>query len=810
MVGNRSPNRILDVGCATGEMTRELKRAFPTAQVVGVDFVSEVASRAKATQEGCEFLAAGLPLLPFKSESFDLVVASEILYYSPQDVRHAAWNALLDVLSVDGLLIFTSFADNGEKYMSVGEIAEKMQGFSEVRYEYTYNRLYFLLSSSLTKLSELKRACEKGIHSVDAQSKLSLFVLKMLDKHLLGSAIRAVAPILHRFSSGILSWKWLPESLNAVSALFGKCFMSNVLVAGCNMKSTGQVLQGRVCGAELCESLRGVKVFLSDPTGQERLASISGPDGSWTIKDRKEGETVKFTAPGYVDKYYDDKPPELVRLLEDKICAYQDKLWFVPGEVAAVRVHSPVSYTAVLFRYGIQKEIVSSLGKKDSQLQRVPDGKFVDFGPQWEESFKYQIPTDALPGLYSLALTDENGACFAIPFVVSTPRGEYGERCRLLVLASTTTWHSYNVWGGRSRYRNFEDEESSQFMPSRPNTIRARTERFANRWVPQNILDVLRKVLGRPLQGEQSQSWRYNRLSITRPFPYCGLESDNVHEPFTSHLAAGEWRVLAWLEREGFKYDIVSGADLHENPDLLAHYDAVILSTHCEYWTREMFAGLKRHHENNGLWVLNLSGNSIYREIKFYGDGSICWRGLFHETCADESAVTGVRLCLNAYGTCAPFKIKDPGHWVFQGLKLPRNKKFGLKSLNTGVYVESPRYNPSRPGIKEGLLGSGASGWETDRITDTSAPDVHIVAQGCNPGGADMVVREPKGGRGGMFSASSIVFGGALLLDDVASGMVANVLTRSLQAKNTNLKANVLKTKPSNQQGVELNAVDCG
>ncbi|WP_198264130.1 hypothetical protein [sulfur-oxidizing endosymbiont of Gigantopelta aegis] len=50
-------------------------------------------------------------------------------------------------------------------------------------------------------------------------------------------------------------------------------------------------------------------------------------------------------------------------------------------------------------------------------------------------------------------------------------------------------------------------------------------------------------------------------------------------------------------------------------------------------------------------------------------------------------------------------------------------------------------------------------------------------------GGADMVVREPSGSRGGMFSASSISFPAALLIDYRASQLVKNILTRALDDK---------------------------
>ena len=43
-----------------------------------------------------------------------------------------------------------------------------------------------------------------------------------------------------------------------------------------------------------------------------------------------------------------------------------------------------------------------------------------------------------------------------------------------------------------------------------------------------------------------------------------------------------------------------------------------------------------------------------------------------------------------------------------------------------------------------------------------------------------MVVREPAADHGGVFSASSITFGGSLLIDPVTSRITRNVLERAL------------------------------
>ena len=78
----------------------------------------------------------------------------------------------------------------------------------------------------------------------------------------------------------------------------------------------------------------------------------------------------------------------------------------------------------------------------------------------------------------------------------------------------------------------------------------------------------------------------------------------------------------------------------------------------------------------------------------------------------------------------------------------------------------------------------GASGWETDKISKTAHDKFIVIAKGMNKkGGADMVIREHSNNRGGVFSASSIVFGASLLIDNIASEIIKNILKKCLESK---------------------------
>lgn len=536
---------------------------------------------------------------------------------------------------------------------------------------------------------------------------------------------------------------------------------------------------GIVKSAELAEPLQGVEITCADEDGVPVGKAVTDAQGRWSIENRDlpRTGTLHFEKEDFVPKSYTvDSVPETVRLLENRLIGYQDRLWFHPGEEVTAYIHAPESYDATLCRHGLKKAVVEAFPGNAPQTQQVPDKNFVENGLHWEPGLTYRIPETADPGLYSLLLESKGQPDFAVPFVVSTPPD--APQCNdILVLASTNNWISYNVWGGRNRYRNFEDGLSEPYLwdPGFFTDLLAK----AGKLFPQPLVRAVKKTIGMP---QSDPDWKFKKLSIKRPFINCALEGDDVMSPFTNHLAAGEWRVLAWLEQETINYDMASCFELHQNPDILQNYKAIILSTHCEYWSREMYYALKQNHLENGLSILNLSGNSIYREVEFFEDGSHrCSSLKFGDSVEDETKLLGVRFSEADFATCAPYKILKPDHWIFEGLSVEKGQRFGTSSLNRELPGGTDRYDPGKPGVRSGLQGNGASGWETDKLGSAAPDDFIKVAKGQNRwGGADMVVRNQKGRRGGVFSASSITFGGALLTDPACSALTKNVLNRFL------------------------------
>jgi hypothetical protein len=134
----------------------------------------------------------------------------------------------------------------------------------------------------------------------------------------------------------------------------------------------------------------------------------------------------------------------------------------------------------------------------------------------------------------------------------------------------------------------------------------------------------------------------------------------------------------------------------------------------------------------------------------------------FHATVAPEASLLGVVTTETGIMTAAPYRVVQADHWVFEGTGLQNGDIFGVPSLHERC-----------PG--------GASGHETDKISRSSPDGTVLLAKGLNPdnGGAEMVYYATKSG-GAVFSAGSITWPLALLVDPHISRVTSNVIRRFL------------------------------
>lgn len=529
-------------------------------------------------------------------------------------------------------------------------------------------------------------------------------------------------------------------------------------------------------------ALMGVGIEFQDGANNTVAIVESSPRGA-VFADLEPGKyKVTLHKEGYGPKIVQlaieaDHKPYQFRLLSNRIVGYMWPKWVKSGDRGEFRVHATEAYRLSFWRYGLEKEFIKLISWIDehgpvANQQITPDGDYVQTGVQWNQRGYGAPSTSSLleapekSGLYYIHAEGESGEFFSFPWIVAPAK----PTAKIAVLASTNTWNAYNNFGGRSNYVN------ADHLPETP-IVNARLE------------------LSRYYYGGQYPEWRhpdeaYLPLSFERPewlnhVPEFTEVYDNIEGRQACHVAPTEWRLLAWLEREGFEYDFYSEYQLHAGELDLDAYSIVISAVHPEYWSADMYHRIKAWVYERGGKFMYLGGNGLNAEVEFIDEATMrvnnqvvghpsgggvrdpedpdrTFESRFHRNVESEANLLGVVFTEAGVMTAAPYAVEDPDHWVFAGTGLQKGDLFGIESQHERI-----------PG--------GASGHETDKRSASSPANTVLLAKGTNPddGGAEMVIYDTDSG-GSVFSVGSITYCACLLVDEPLSQITVNVINKFL------------------------------
>ena len=122
-VGIAPGERVLDVGCGTGVLTREAAdRVGPTGHVAGLDLNQSMLTVAEEMRPEIEWRLGDAVDLPFDNASFDIVVSQFMLMFVPDGV--AALKEMWRVLSPAGRLCIAVWSDS-TGYEALADIAKR-------------------------------------------------------------------------------------------------------------------------------------------------------------------------------------------------------------------------------------------------------------------------------------------------------------------------------------------------------------------------------------------------------------------------------------------------------------------------------------------------------------------------------------------------------------------------------------------------------------------------------------------------------------------------------------------------------------
>ena len=184
-------------------------------------------------------------------------------------------------------------------------------------------------------------------------------------------------------------------------------------------------------------------------------AALPSGDFKFTLwKDRFSGKRVDVTLPS--------AGPLQLRLLSNKLVGYMHPKWAQAGEKSEFRVHSSEEYNLKMFRYGLQKEFIQTIGVYDEHgpgatQQCTPDGDYTKTGVQFNRQgfsnnphHNQNVVAPKRSGLYYMHAEGVSGEFYSFPFIVAPAAA--APKAPIAVLLANMNWNAYNNWGGRSSY----------------------------------------------------------------------------------------------------------------------------------------------------------------------------------------------------------------------------------------------------------------------------------------------------------------------------------------------------------------------
>ncbi|GAA1840584.1 N,N-dimethylformamidase beta subunit family domain-containing protein [Asanoa iriomotensis] len=287
-----------------------------------------------------------------------------------------------------------------------------------------------------------------------------------------------------------------------------------------------------------------------------RQVAPSGPEES--TRERTIGFTV------HDRRFGDDR--------RGQIAGYASATSVAPGETLDfhVSVSPAADYRIEVYRvghYGGRGERLLAAspwlaGRTQAEPSVDPKTRMVRCA--WERGWRLRVGPDWVSGFYLALLTNADGWCRWVPFVVRDTRPAAG-----LVIVPTSTYQAYNMWPhdgrlGASLYYGFD-------------------------------------ATGEPVATLRSRS-----VSHDRPYQDDGLPA----------LAEHDMGFVRWAEEHGADLGYATSEDLDSGRVDPGRHRAVIFCGHDEYWTTAMRRAVATARDH-GTSLVFLSANNCYWRVRY-------------------------------------------------------------------------------------------------------------------------------------------------------------------------------------------------
>lgn len=348
---------------------------------------------------------------------------------------------------------------------------------------------------------------------------------------------------------------------------------------------------------------------------------------------------------------------------------------------------------------------------------------------RWLPTLEWQIPPDARSGLYVVRLRWESeGKELWNHATVVVRRSTRLKTAPILLLTATNTWRAYNA---------------AAFGKPRPGP----RQLCGTDGLPNGVGDPPAFSFYRGHAGGQGTYQVGRRMPWPASGPYLRYGDATEY----SHLARADRFAQAWLEQEGYDYEMVSDYDLHREGHRMLGHQVWVINGHSEYWSIEMYQALQKFLANGGRLIV-LSGNSLFWRVSYDPAGEVMecrkvdapgdqlrphQRGeAWH--CHDGKRGGMLRECgypgwaligLETLGWNNQGNVQNFGPWIAEGTDHP--------------IFHQPEETGLKPGDRFGWAGPGTTPMANGHEFDVRLSTLAAMAAGPVPPGAVMPTDPP-------------------------------------------------------------------
>ena len=259
---------------------------------------------------------------------------------------------------------------------------------------------------------------------------------------------------------------------------------------------------------------------------------------------------------------------------DNRINGFSTKMSLNSGETVhfKINVEAGATYTLKIYRIGYYggngARLLQNLGLLQGVAQPAgisdPVTGMIDCS-NWSESAAWNIPIDAVSGLYIAKIERTGGGSNHIAFIVRND----ASNSDLYLQLPDATWQAYNGYGGNSLY------DGTTSFPS-----------------------------GHAV-----------KVSYNRPFfPYNTMFNAEGKEADWYMNAA--YPMIRWLESNGYNVTYAASNDIANRPSLLLNHKVFVLAGHDEYWSKEQRSSVEMALDA-GVHLAFFTGNEVYWKTRW-------------------------------------------------------------------------------------------------------------------------------------------------------------------------------------------------